>query len=174
MKLQGRHLTEGAIRAAGPDPESRKNHIWSAYHPNAFKHSPSFTYVGLDLFGPWSITTRRTRGGQAESKRWAIMLSCLSSRAVHIEVLESMDASSCINALRRFFFFRGPAKQLQSDCGTNFIGACGELEMDKRVQRDLCEQGCSWTFNSPHGSHMGGSWERMIGIARSFCWRNLA
>lgn len=58
------------------------------------------------------------------------MFSCLSSRAVHIEVIESMDASSCINALRRFFALRGPAKQLQSDCGTNFTGACKELGMD--------------------------------------------
>lgn len=38
--------------------------------------------------------------------------------------------------------------------------------MDKEVQKYLGEQGCSWTFNPPHASHMGGSWERMIGIAR--------
>nr|XP_055045170.1 uncharacterized protein LOC129431346 [Misgurnus anguillicaudatus] len=38
--------------------------------------------------------------------------------------------------------------------------------MDKMVQRYLSEQGCSWEFNPPHSSHMGGSWERMIGIAR--------
>ena len=127
---------------------------------------PPFTYVGLDVFGPWSVTIKRTRGGQAESKRWAIMFSCMSSRAVHIEVIESMDTSSCINALRRFFALRGPAKQLRSDCGTNFVGASKELGMDKSVQRYLSEQGCSWEFNPPHASHMGGSWERMIGFAR--------
>lgn len=38
--------------------------------------------------------------------------------------------------------------------------------MDKTVQRYLSEHGCSWEFNPPHSSHMGGSWERMIGIAR--------
>lgn len=27
-------------------------------------------------------------------------------------------------------------------------------------------QGCSWKFNPPHASHMGGSWECMIGVAR--------
>ncbi|XP_027865140.1 uncharacterized protein LOC114139406 [Xiphophorus couchianus] len=38
--------------------------------------------------------------------------------------------------------------------------------MDKSMQKYLTEQGCSWEFNPPHASHMGGSWERMIGVAR--------
>ncbi|KAK7880023.1 hypothetical protein WMY93_033313 [Mugilogobius chulae] len=46
---------------------------------------------------------RRTRGGQAESKRWAMLFCCMSSRAVHIETIASLDTTSCINALRRFF-----------------------------------------------------------------------
>ena len=96
-----------------------------------------FTYVGLDVFGLWYITTRRTRGAQSESKQWAILFCCMSSRAVHIEVIASMDASSCINAMRRFFAIRGPAKQLRSDCGTNFIGACRELRMSAD-QPPLC------------------------------------
>ncbi|KAM7373874.1 hypothetical protein PAMP_006564 [Pampus punctatissimus] len=187
VRHQGRHLTEGAVRAAGLWILGCKRLINSVLHKciicwklrgkleeqcmadlplERLKICPPFTYVGLDVFGPWSIVTRRTRGGQAESKRWAIMFSCLSSRAVHIELIESMDASSCINAFRRFFALRGPVRQLQSDCGTNFIGASKELEMDNTVQRYLSKQGCSWNFRPPHASHMGGSWERMIGIAR--------
>lgn len=134
--------------------------------PERLKACPSFTYVGLDIFGPWLFTARRTRGGHAESKQWAIMFICLSSRAVHKEIVESMDSSSCVNALRRFFALRGHAKQLLSDRDTNFIGACKELGMDKGVQTYLSEQGCSWKFNPPDASHMGGSWESMIGIAR--------
>ena len=34
------------------------------------------------------------------------------------------------------------------------------------MQRYLSEQGCTWEFNPPHSSHMGGVWERMIGVAR--------
>ncbi|KAF4082948.1 hypothetical protein AMELA_G00134330 [Ameiurus melas] len=75
-----------------------------------------------------------------------------------------MDTSSCINAIRRFFAFRGPAKQLRSDCGINFIGACKELGMDNTIQRYLSEQGCIWEFNPPHDSYMGGSWEHMVSI----------
>lgn len=139
--------------------------------PERLQVCPPFTYVGLDVFGPWLVAARRTRGGQTENKRWVIMFSCMSSRAVHVELIESMDASSCINALRRFFAIRGPAKKLWSDCGTNFIGASKELRMDSSqqdpsFQRYLSEQGCVWEFNPPHASHMGGCWERMIGTAR--------
>ena len=131
-----------------------------------------FTYVGLDVFGPWQVVTRRTRGGVAYNKRWAVIFTCLTIRAVHIELIESMDTSSFINALRRFLAVRGPVKQLRSDCGTNFVGARNELtaatkEMDNgNIATYLANEGCEWTFNPPHASHAGGVWERMIGIAR--------
>ena len=134
--------------------------------------APPFSYVGLDVFGPWKVTARRTRGGLAESKRWAVIFTCLAVRAVHIEVIESMDASNFINALRRFLAIRGPAKRLRSDCGSNFVGARNELQVSLKpedvnsVRTFLFNEGCEWVFNPPHASHMGGSWERMIGVAR--------
>ncbi|XP_026156468.1 uncharacterized protein LOC113126589 [Mastacembelus armatus] len=131
--------------------------------------APPFTHVGLDVFGPWNICIRRTRSGAVESKRWAIMFTCLGTRAVHIEVLDSLSASSFINALRRFTAIRGPAKLFRSDRGTNFVGACKELQMNTEapeLQSYLRNEGCTWKFNPPHSSHMGGAWERMIGVAR--------
>ncbi|XP_023816059.1 uncharacterized protein LOC111948246 [Oryzias latipes] len=104
-----------------------------------------------------------------KGKRWAVMFSCLVTRPVHIEVVESLSTASFINALRRFTAIRGPAKLFRSDRGTNFVGACKELGItpqDTELQSYLNEQGCTWEFNVPHSSHMGGAWERMIGIAR--------
>ncbi|XP_024116301.1 uncharacterized protein LOC112137986, partial [Oryzias melastigma] len=133
---------------------------------------PPFSYVGLDVFGPWEVSARRTKGGHANSKRWAVLFTCMSTRAIHVEVVEALSSSSFINALRRFFAIRGLAKQLRSDCGTNFIGASKELNLDPAkpghtsVEDYLREERCSWVFNPPHSSHMGGVWERMIGIVR--------
>lgn len=96
----------------------------------------------------------------------------MCTRAVQIEVIERMSASSFLNALRRFFAMRGPAKQIHSDRGTNFIGACHELNMDASscspvsLEKYLHRQQCKWVFNPPHSSHMGSVWEQMIGIAR--------
>jgi hypothetical protein len=59
--------------------------------------SPPFMSIGVDVFGPWIIRTRKLRGGAAESKRWGLVFTCMSSRAIHIEVLQLMDTSSFIN-----------------------------------------------------------------------------
>jgi hypothetical protein len=91
---------------------------------------------------------------------------------VHIEVLETMEASSFICALRRFFSIRGPPSLLRCDRGTNFIGGKSELdealkEMDKNsIEKYLAQQSCQWIFNPPHASHFGGVWERQIGTVR--------
>ena len=193
VKHQGRHFTEGAIRASGIWLVGAKRSIsgllfkcvtcrrlrgktehqrMSDLPAERLQVAPPFSYVGVDVFGPWEVFSRRTRGGHANSKRWAVLFSCMCTRAVHIEIIETMSASSFINALRRFFAIRGPAKQLRSDCGTNFVGACRELEMDgshsnpQSVEKYLETQKCTWVFNPPHSSHMGGAWERMVGVSR--------
>nr|XP_054598158.1 uncharacterized protein LOC129163741 [Nothobranchius furzeri] len=187
---QGRHFTEGAIRSAGLWILGGKRLISSTIHKcvscrrlrgsmekqkmsnlpaDRLVQAPPFTQVGLDVFGPWTVSARRTRGGLFESKRWAVMFTCLVTRAVHMEVIDSLSTSSFINALRRFTAIRGPAKLFRSDRGTNFVGACKELGItsdDAALQSYLKDQGCTWDFNLPHSSHMGGAWERMIGIAR--------
>lgn len=177
IKHQGRHITEGAIRASGLWIVGAKRAItgfiykcvtcrklrgrveqqqMSDLPSERLQQEPPFTYVGLDVFGPWEVCTRRTRGGSANSKRWAILFTCMSTRAVHIELIEALSASSCVNALRRFFAVRGPAKQLRSDRGTNFIGASKDLrfaaEGDATVGNYLLTQGCTWVFNPPHAS----------------------
>lgn len=152
VKHQGRHFTEGAIRAAGFWLVGAKRSIstvifrcvtcrklrgktesqqMGSLPSERLQVAPPFTYVGVDVFGPWDVVLRRTRGGQANSKRWAVMFSCMSKSAVHVELIESTSTDSFINALRRLFAIRGPAKQIRSDCGTNFVGAARALKMSK-------------------------------------------
>lgn len=134
--------------------------------------SPAFTFVGVDTFGPWEVVHRRTRGGLAKHKRWALLFICLVTRGIHIELIEELSSSSFINALRRFTAIRGPVQQFRSDRGTNFVGAIQDLSIlakfteDHTVRNYLAENGVIWVFNPPHASHMGGAWERLIGVAR--------
>ncbi|XP_013421679.1 uncharacterized protein LOC106181750 isoform X2 [Lingula anatina] len=133
---------------------------------------PPFAIVGVDVFGPWSVVARRTRGGMAESKRWGVLFTCLFTRAVHIELVESMSSDAFINAMRRFVAIRGPVTEFRSDRGTNFVGALEDVQAQGifveggPVQEYLIKHKIIWRFNPPHASHMGGIWERMIGITR--------
>jgi hypothetical protein len=190
---QGRHFTEGEIRKHGYWVIGVKKIVTSILkscvtcrrvrYPcetqkmgnlpeERLTSNPPFTYVGVDMFGPFHVVTRKTRGGAANNKRWVAMFTCLSSRAVHMEVVEEMSSSSFINALRRFVAIRGPVKLFRSDRGTNFVASCKELQMnainveDKVMINHLEAEGTCWKFNPPHSSHMGGVWERMIGITR--------
>lgn len=63
-------------------------------------------------------------------------------------------------------------KIIHSNQGTNFVGSTKELNAnvisvdDGPKQRYLSDHRINWVFNPPHASHMGGAWERMIGVAR--------
>ena len=130
-------------------------------------HAPPFAYVGVDAFGPFDVTQRRST-----VKRYACLFTCLTSRAVHIEVLHSLDAHSFINAFRRFVSRRGAPLKVFSDNGTSFVA--GERELNaalKRHSRDALpryasKQHIEWSFNPPGAPHMGGVWERLVGVVK--------
>lgn len=109
-------------------------------------------------------------------KRYELIFTCLCSRAVHLETLNTMETDSFINALRRFINRRGKVRELRSDQGTNFVGAKNELvsalkEINcHRVKGFLLKKDCDWiefNMNTPGASHMGGIWERLIRTVRS-------
>lgn len=61
-----------------------------------------FTYTGLDYFGPILIKL-----GRSNVKRWVALFTCLTIRAVHLEVVHSLSTVSCIMAVQRFVARRG-------------------------------------------------------------------
>ena len=133
--------------------------------------APPFTYPGMDVFGPWYI-----KEGRKELKRWGLIFTCLSSRAVHFKTLNSMETDAFINALRRFINRRGKVRELRYDQGTNFVEGRNELNAALRevntdsVKNFLVTQDCDlieFKINVPSASHMGGIWERIIRTVRS-------
>ncbi|XP_072171548.1 uncharacterized protein [Diadema setosum] len=128
---------------------------------------PPFSHVGVDCFGPYMV-----KQGRSLVKRYGCIFTCLVIRAIHIEVLHSLDTDSFLNALQRFISRRGRPEIIRSDNGTNFIGA--EREPREGLKRwnqgkihdHLLQQGINWRFNPPTASHMGGAWERQIRTTR--------
>lgn len=75
-----------------------------------------------------------------------------------------------IAAYKRFTGRRGICATLQSDCGTNFLGADAELkhlflQSSKELSSLaslLAKDGTEWKFNPPSTPHFGGKWKAAI------------
>ena len=129
--------------------------------------NPPFTNVGIDLFGPFMV-----KRGRSLQKRYGCLFTCMTVRAVHLEVCHSLDTDSFIHSLHRFMSRRGCPKRIFCDNGTNLVGAEGQLKellslLDQnKIHGMMVGKGIEWHFNPPSASHMGGAWERLIRSVR--------
>ncbi|XP_058449077.1 uncharacterized protein LOC131429043 [Malaya genurostris] len=126
-----------------------------------------FSFTGLDYFGPITI-----RVGRCNVKRWVALFTCLSIRAVHLEVVHSLSTESCKMAIRRFVARRGSPSEIYSDDATNFVGASNELRdeikvMNASLAETFTNATTKWMFVPPSTPHMGGAWERMVRSVKS-------
>ena len=104
--------------------------------------STVFSNVGVDYFGPFTVKI-----GRRNEKRWCCLFTCLTVRAVHIEIVPKLDIDSCLNAIMRFIARRGKPVKMISDNGTNFVGAEKELAEyiaawnKRQIEEHLIQQG---------------------------------
>ncbi|XP_053696951.1 uncharacterized protein LOC128744165 [Sabethes cyaneus] len=118
-----------------------------------------FTLTGVDYFGPYIISI-----GRRTEKRWGALFTCMTTRAVYLDLAYDLSADSfmvCLNSLQSR---RGRVSELYSDNGTNFIGASNEL---KAIQHRLAGKGIDWHFIPPASPHFGGAWERLVKEVKS-------
>ncbi len=101
-------------------------------HDRVQAGDPAFTYVGVDYFGPFNV-----KKGRGREKRYGCLFTCLTCRAIHVEIAPSLDMDSFLNALYRFMARRGQPKLIRSDNGTNFVSGEKELrqEMKQCIQQ---------------------------------------
>ena len=130
-------------------------------------YEPPFSYTGMELFGPLHVKHDR---GITKCRR--CLFTCLTTRCVHLEVVNSMDTDDFVMCLRRFINRRGEVKEIRCDNGSNFVGAQRELKesIEKwnqgRIESELIQHGCKWIFQPPAASSMSGVWERLVRSAK--------
>ena len=122
-----------------------------------------FTNTGMDYFGPMFVSV-----GCRRETRYGVLFTCLTTRAVHLELAGGLTTDSCIMSIRKLIGRCGCPREIHSDNGTNFRGAAKELRAailtfdQTRIFKECVSRGIEWLFNPPMCPHMGGSWERLI------------
>ena len=113
----------------------------------SFRVTPSnpFVHTGLDFAGPLLVT----RGSH---KRYILLFTCGSTRAVHLELTRSMSFKDFNLAFMRFVSRRGKPQKMYSDNAKTFIQAAEEYK-----QRSI-----NWHFITPRAPWHGAFWERLV------------
>lgn len=127
-----------------------------------------FSVVGVDFGGPFRIKLGLHRGAKID-KAYLCLFVCLSTKAVHLEVVSTLSSDGFIAALRRFVGRRGRCNVIHADCGTNFIGARNQLS--SLMQQASSAEKIEFKFNPPAAPHFGGIWEIQIKAAKSHLYR---
>ena len=115
----------------------------------SFRVEPSraFDKVGLDFFGPL-VTS-------AGTKVWVLLITCATSRAVHLELVRSQHTDEVKLALRRFFAIRGTPSLIFSDNAKTFHALLSHIPRT-----------VTWKFIPEAAPWWGGFWERMVGVTK--------
>ena len=129
-------------------------------------NNPAFANTALDLFGPFEVKVKRKTIKEA----WCCIFTCMTSRAVHLELCTDKSTDTFLMAFRRFVCLRGHPKLVWSDRGTNFVGSQRYLhemmqEWDiPKIKSNFAEFGTSfeWCWNVPKASHMNEVVESLI------------
>ena len=121
-----------------------------------------FSNCGVDYFGPLHVAVRRST-----KKRWCFLLTCLTTRSIHIEVVPSLDASSCVMGIERFISRREQPSVICSDNDTIFVSTDKEFLLcvenwNKKSPSSLAHRKNKWKFIPAGAPHHEGSCERMV------------
>lgn len=121
-----------------------------------------FLHCGVDYAGPVPMAGR----GRASRKAYIAVFVCMSTRAVHLEVVNGYSTPAFLGAYARFCARRGLPASIYSDNGTTFVGADRELTSafrtairDPNFLNRIASEQVSWHFIPPAAPHFGGIWE---------------
>ena len=112
-----------------------------------------FAFIGIDYFGPLAVSVCRRR-----EKRWAVIFTWLTVRAIHIEISYSLDTSLCILCIRNFVARRGISREIYTGNGTEFKILSEQVKQIDYSGISPKFDKTKWIFTP----HMGGAWERHI------------
>ena len=147
------------------------NNVWAHYQQIDFYNPPPFFRTALDLFGPFFV--RDTVKRRTTKKVYGLILNCMVTRAMHLELVEGYDLQSFLISFTGFTAVRGYPGYIHSDNGSQLVAANKELqEMTKKWELSKLsdfgtKHGMIWSFNpSANAPFQNGCSESLIRLVK--------
>ena len=113
----------------------------------------AFSNIGIDYAGP--VYVKNIYGtDQNTYKAYILLITCASTRGIHLELVPDLGAESLKRGLSRFQSRRGVPNLVISDNGKSF--------KDKSLRNYLRKFNIDWRFNIERSPEAGGFFERLV------------
>ena len=119
---------------------------------------------------------RYTSRAKTESKAYLVLYSCSLTRAVHLDLLKSLETSEFIGSLKRFIAQRGRPEIIYSDNGSTFKAAdkwLKRVQQDERFQDLLAGLTIKWQFHLSHTPWWGSQFECLNGLFKAAFYKTI-
>lgn len=134
------------------------------FYPNyRVQRNVAFEYSSVDMFGPLTI-----QEGKELMSVHGLIFVCMTTRAIHIEILDSENTTDFLLAFKRFISRKNVCKQILSDNAIQFklLSQVCNTVYGSEVSSYLNQKGIKFTFTSPLSPWEGGLYERLIGSTK--------
>ncbi|XGW14000.1 hypothetical protein V3C99_000352 [Haemonchus contortus] len=138
-------------------------------HPIERVQRPSYPFFNsaVDYLGPFALKI-----SNENSKVWIALFTCLNTRAIYVDIANSLSASCFLHILRRFIATNGTPKYLMSDNAPAFTAVSEVMSSTTSTQCQDVIDYCSahnirFKFIAALAPWQGGVYERMIGIFKT-------
>ncbi|CAK1594404.1 unnamed protein product [Parnassius mnemosyne] len=142
--------------------------------PDLVRTIQPFAGVGTDFAGPFFVKSSNLRNARSH-KAYLCVFVCLSTKAVHLELVSALSTEAFLAKLGRFVSRRGLPDLIGSDCGTNYKGTDKYLkEVVEFLSSNrtylgnaMSKKGIQWKFDPPACPHWGGIFEAVVKVAKT-------
>lgn len=132
-----------------------------------------FTFTGVDYAGYFDVKASQRRNAPYV-KGYVAVFVCLTTRAVHLELVSDLSTTQFMKAFKRFIGRRGIPAYMFSDNALNFIGAAREIQValeqalaqaDSELNQLLMKNRIKWSTIPAQAPHFGG-WESSVKLMK--------
>lgn len=127
--------------------------------PRVNRYLP-FQQVGVDYGGRLNYNT-----DDGIKEMMLLIFTCLSTRALHLELTDTGDTPDFLLAWKRMMGVRGQPQHVYSDNAKTFLRVRKLVDSAKSRQLEGLPE-ITWHFATERAPHTGGVWERMVQLVK--------